>query len=126
MLLPKLSSDPCSPADVMLTRVVMPVVRSRTNTSDLPLVSPVTRLEAWELNATTLPSGVTVADLLLPFAGPPSDATLTRTAGCAAACPGPQTISPATSNVAVDCGEARAWRAIPNAFVQHEGPPLRR
>ena len=45
---------PWLPAESRLTLVVSPVWRSRTNTSEVPLVSPGTRLEAPERKATDL------------------------------------------------------------------------
>ncbi len=43
---------PCVPSEATLTRFVVPEVRSRTNTSVLPFVSPETRPEAPDTNAT--------------------------------------------------------------------------
>ena len=52
----KLSPLPWTPPGPTLTRSVVPVWRSRTNTSVLPLVSPGTRLLASESKATNRPS----------------------------------------------------------------------
>src|SRR4030042_6895379 len=51
-----LSSLPCTPSEDTLTLVVSPVSRSWRKISRLPFVSPLTRLEAVEENATYLPS----------------------------------------------------------------------
>jgi len=51
----KLSAFPCPPPVATLTLVVVPVRRSRTNTSSTPLVSPGTRFGAIERNATYRP-----------------------------------------------------------------------
>jgi len=45
----------CLPVLVTLTRVVVPVTRSRTNTSTEALVSPGTRVSAYESNRTYRP-----------------------------------------------------------------------
>src|SRR5262249_43927384 len=84
-----LASFACAPALLTLTRSVVPVCRSRTNTSVVPLVSPGTRLLAVEVKATKRPS-VLIATLglrVLPLAALPwvlPVATLTRSAvpGC--------------------------------------------
>ena len=68
----------CSPSALMLTRVVVPSSRSRTNTSHNWLSSPATRLSAHERKATSRPSAEITAQLLTPFASPPSRATLMR------------------------------------------------
>ena len=48
----------CAPLLETLTRLVLPVRRSRTNASVLPLVSPATRFRASELNRTYRPWAV--------------------------------------------------------------------
>jgi hypothetical protein len=48
--------SPCPPKESALTRVTMPLIRSRTKTSCMPFVSPATRFEALETNATYVPS----------------------------------------------------------------------
>src|SRR5439155_23969597 len=52
---------PCPPELSTLTRSVMPVWRSRTNASGSPFVSPGTRLDATDSNATNRPSAL-IAD----------------------------------------------------------------
>ena len=52
------------PDELTLTRVVVPVWRSCTNTSVEPLVSPGTRLSAQLQNATKRPSGLTDGETL--------------------------------------------------------------
>src|SRR5207342_3490979 len=54
-----LSPLPCLPWDVTETRSVIPVNRSRTNTSTRPLVSAATRLVASDSNAMCLPCAET-------------------------------------------------------------------
>ena len=49
---PPLMPFPCVPSSAMLMRDVTPVCRSCTNTSETPLVSPATRFDASEPNAT--------------------------------------------------------------------------
>ena len=66
------------PSDATLTRSVAPVERSYTNTSDIPFVSPATKFEASELNATNRPSSLKTGCPLWLSASVPSDATLTR------------------------------------------------
>ena len=61
----KLSPLPWTPPGPRLTRWVVPVWRSRTNTSSTPLVSPGTRLVASESKATKRPS----AEIAGPDAG---------------------------------------------------------
>jgi hypothetical protein len=56
-LLPSLA---CEPSPATLVRSVTPVWRSRTNTSQLPFVSPGTRLEAKDEKATWRPSALIV------------------------------------------------------------------
>src|SRR5438552_10226937 len=67
-----------APAEEMLTRPVVPVSRSRTNTSVTPLVSPGTRLVASLGNATKRPSAEMAGAKLVPFASAPAEETLTR------------------------------------------------
>src|SRR5581483_4016880 len=84
-----------APVDETLTRVVIPVCRSRTNTSCAPLVSPGTRLDAVESNSTYRPSAEMPAGPLLSFAwtarigpaaaGPPPDTPPTITIAAVAA-----------------------------------------
>jgi hypothetical protein len=69
---------PCPPALDTLTRVVVPVCRSCTNTSSLPLVSPATRVDAVEENATRRPSALMAGVQLRPFPCPPRLDMLTR------------------------------------------------
>ena len=52
------SRFPCMPSLATLTRSVIPVCRSRTNTSSALLLSPGTRLEADDLKATKRPSAL--------------------------------------------------------------------
>src|SRR4051812_19447776 len=52
---------PWAPLEDTLIRLIVPAVRSRTNASIAPLVSPVTRLVAVELKATNRPSAETDA-----------------------------------------------------------------
>ena len=66
------------PALSTLTRSVIPVCRSRTNTSCDPLVSPGTRLVAREAKATKRPSALSAGSELTPFASVPALSTLTR------------------------------------------------
>jgi hypothetical protein len=67
-----------APVELTDTLVVAPVRRSRTNTSTSPSVSPGTRLEAYEANATNLPSAETAGDSLPAFACAPVELTDTR------------------------------------------------
>ena len=57
---------------------VVPVWRSRTNTSAAPLVSPGTRLVAYESKATNRPSAEIAAPELTPLPWTPPGPTLTR------------------------------------------------
>ncbi len=71
----------CTPDELTLTRVVVPAWRSRRKTSEVPLVSPGTRLLADDWNATKRPSpliaGAGSWELpALPWA--PAELTLTR------------------------------------------------
>ena len=65
-----------TPAESTLTRVVVPLVRSRTKTSSVPFESPVTRLFAWLENATTCPSAETAGGWRRWLT--PAESTLTR------------------------------------------------
>jgi hypothetical protein len=69
------------PSEATLTRVVVPLCRSWTKMSSIPLVSPRTRLEAKDSNATKRPSTLSwgaPTNALSAFASVPSLATLTR------------------------------------------------
>src|SRR5437762_4951613 len=70
---------PSFPALSTLTRSVVPVRRSWTNTSGRPLVSPGTRLDAPETKATNRP--LALIDGLPPFPWFPALSTLTRSVG---------------------------------------------
>src|SRR5438445_6238564 len=74
----KLSPLPCAPWESTLTRLVLPVLRSRAKTSLTVFVSPPTRLFATELNATKRPSAEIAGTQLAPFPCAPWEATLTR------------------------------------------------
>ena len=52
---PALAPLAWAPPEATLTRMVVPVRRSRTKTSGRPFVSPSTRLEAYEVNITYRP-----------------------------------------------------------------------
>ncbi len=67
----------CAPEGAIETRSVRPVIRSRTNTSDTPLVSSGTRLLASDAKATNRPSAERLPPEESPFAGPPSAAAET-------------------------------------------------
>src|SRR6202008_1335859 len=70
---------PCSPADVVETRVVSPVIRFFTKISVNALVSPGTRFEAELANTTRVPSEEKIAvPPLVPFDCEPSDAVEIR------------------------------------------------
>src|SRR5207244_1701178 len=81
---PALASFPWVPSEAPLTRSVVPVCRSWTNTSVAPFVSPATRLVAKLTNATKRPSAESAGGKaklrrpLLPLPWVPSEATLTR------------------------------------------------
>ncbi len=79
----KLPLLPCAPSVATLTRSVWPLPRSRTKMSVTPLVSPPTRLEESDSNATMLPSAETTGGAVgagaNPEASPPLLGTLTRT-----------------------------------------------
>jgi hypothetical protein len=62
---------PWSPAAPRLTLSVLAATKSRRKTSPTPLVSPVTRLDASESNATKRPSAEIVGEEQTPFALPP-------------------------------------------------------
>src|SRR3954466_14223128 len=63
----------CWPLDVVEMRVIIPVARSFTKTSQPPLVSPATRFEATDVKATFEPSGekIALAVEALPSSGDP-------------------------------------------------------
>ena len=67
---------PLPVAPGLMSQVVC-VIRSRTKTSMMPFVSPVTRLVAVLMNATHVPSGVITGSKDSPLPNPPSVATLT-------------------------------------------------
>jgi len=67
-----------APALVTLTRVVVPPWRSRTNTSNLPFVSPSTRFVAEDSNATKPPFSLTEGCWLWESPIEPASLTLTR------------------------------------------------
>ena len=76
-----LMPSPCFPLLLRLTPSVLPLERSRTNTSTAPLVSPATRFAADESNATTTPSALAdgaLARPLIPSPCLPLLRTLTR------------------------------------------------
>ena len=72
------------PSEATLTRTVSPVLRSWTNTSEAPFESPATRLLARLAKATSRPSAEIDDTVLLAFAWPPAEATLTRSVAAAA------------------------------------------
>src|SRR5439155_797933 len=74
---PPLMSFPSMPAELTLTRVVVPVSRSRTKTSETPFVSPPTRFEASETKATKRPAAEIDGSLLSLFPSTPAELTLT-------------------------------------------------
>jgi hypothetical protein len=67
-----------SPAGVVLTRVVMPVVRSRRKTSVKPFTSPTTSVDAADSHATRRPSAEIIGRKASAFDSSPVDDTLTR------------------------------------------------
>ena len=68
---------PSAPLELRLTRCVTPVSRSRTKTSAQAFVSPATRAEELEENATKRPSGViTDGEVALAPTGVPAGSTL--------------------------------------------------
>src|SRR5205085_986013 len=74
----KVAPLPCAPCESTLTRLVLPVLRSRTKTSLTAFVSPATRLLADERKATKRPSGEIAGSLLPPLPCAPCESTLTR------------------------------------------------
>ncbi|MEV6493030.1 hypothetical protein AB0M20_31065, partial [Actinoplanes sp. NPDC051633] len=68
---------PCTPRLDKLTRLVTPVRKSRTKASP-PLVSPGTRFEAYDWNATCRPSGLIEVTKLSPLACAPVLDTVIR------------------------------------------------
>src|SRR5262245_10292775 len=78
-----LSPSPCVPPVLTLTSVVVPSVRSRTNTSRKPFVSPATRLVASLENTTKRPSWEIRESLLSALPSAPPEPTLTRVTDCA-------------------------------------------
>src|SRR5947208_3247239 len=74
----KLVSLPCVPCEATLTRLVLPALRSRTNPSPAPFLSPATSLLAHDRNATNRPSAEIDAAKLSPLACAPWESTLTR------------------------------------------------
>src|SRR2546425_658529 len=75
---PALESFPWVPPEATLTRSVVPVCRSWTNTSVAPFVSRATRLVAVLWKATKRPSAERTGPALKPSPWLPPDATLTR------------------------------------------------
>src|SRR6185436_4304809 len=69
---------PSSPALETLTISVVPASRSRTKTSTVPFVSPGTRFEELEANATNRPSAEIAGTVAPWFAWAPEDEMLTR------------------------------------------------
>src|SRR5438552_1822063 len=90
---PPLLPFPCAPPDATLTRSVLPVCRSWTNTSDTPFVSPATRSVAALSKATKRPSAEIAEPKLTSLPSVPSEATLTRTVVCAPADRPPRAVS---------------------------------
>ena len=95
-----------APVVVRLTRSVLPVSRSRTNTSTTPLVSPGTRLVAPDWKATKRPSALIAGNPLVSLPSSPALETLTRSVVPAcrsrtntSKCP---VVSPGTRLVAAD------------------------
>lgn len=75
---PQLESLACVPSAPRLTRRIMPVRRSLTNTSPSSFVSSGTRLAEPEPNAMERPSSLIAGGENPPIACAPSNATLTR------------------------------------------------
>src|SRR5207244_1459573 len=75
---PALASFPWVPSEAPLTRSVVPVCRSWTNTSVAPFVSPATRLVAALRDAQTRPPAERAGPALKPFPWTPPEATLMR------------------------------------------------
>ena len=71
-----LSAFPARPPVPTLTITVLPVCRSRRNTSRAPFVSPATRSSASLAKASQRPSGVIAASKLSPSPGSPAGVTL--------------------------------------------------
>src|SRR5213592_1820721 len=82
---PALAALPSVPSEATLTRSVVPVCRSWTNTSDTLFVSPATRSAAALSKATKRPSAERAEPMLTSVPSVPSEATLTRTVVCAPA-----------------------------------------
>src|SRR5207245_9919392 len=76
--MPPLLPLPCAPPEATLTRSVVPVCRSWTNTSDTPFVSPATRSLASLSKATKRPSAERAEPKLASLPSVPPEATLTR------------------------------------------------
>jgi hypothetical protein len=70
------------PAAFAETRLVVPLARSRTNTSCAPLPSPATRFDATLTNATFEPSGLITAPDEAPFPAPVPEASTLTSALC--------------------------------------------
>src|SRR5256885_1385746 len=73
----KLAPLACAPWELTLTRVVLPVLRSRTKTSPTPFVSPATRLLAVESKVTKRPSAEIARTMLSRLVCAPWELTLT-------------------------------------------------
>ena len=74
----RLAPLPCEPSEATLTRSVTLVSRSRTKTSVVEFVSPVTRFAASLAKATSRATLETAGALLPPLASVPCDEMLTR------------------------------------------------
>src|SRR5438034_4499637 len=107
---------PWAPPEATLTRSVVPVCRSWTNTSDTPFVSPATRSVAALSKATKRPSAERAEPKLvsLPSVVPP-EATLTRSVVCAPADRPQRTVS-----------STRATELRTRRCVGGMAPPVRR
>src|SRR5437870_2793555 len=120
---PALGPFPWVPSEATLTRSVVPVCRSWTNTSVAPFVSPATRLVAVPWNATKPPSAERAGPALKPFPWVPSEATLTRSV--VPVCRSwtntsvAPFVSPATRLVAV------SWNATKRPSAERTGPALK-
>src|SRR5205814_1255729 len=75
----KLPELPWAPTESTDTRTVCPVARSCTKTSRSPLVSPVTRLVAYEAKATQRPLAESEGTKLPELPWAPAESTATRT-----------------------------------------------
>src|SRR5438552_3772355 len=73
----KLSPLACAPWELTLTRVVLPVLRSRTKTSPTVFVSPPTRVVAVESKVTKRPSAEVARTMLSRLVCAPWELTLT-------------------------------------------------